>query len=130
MVTVSRFQHFWPSVAAWSSLIIILAGIFWVVLGACGLQAFGSSVFTHHCEASKLDSSLNSLRNSILENEIRRLEMELLHRPACVPTPGPTTAIQPPVTPPEFMPDSAWKRQDVSYQRRVKGSNEGIWLPF
>jgi hypothetical protein len=130
--------------ALWALLGLGLLLLFWQLLGACGVRLPGSGrSLVLFCPAvtrvrAPDAAAAESVRQRVLEEVVRRLELALLQRPACPALPvreagaEPPAAMAPPApavprvetaavpTPAEDLPADKWERGEVSLL-------EGCW---
>ena len=91
----------------WVALAILLAILFYSLLGACAVRWAGGALILSSCPAADPNPDLARLREAqqSLEAEVRRLELALLDRPLCPippePAPPPTTEPARPAPVPE-----------------------------
>ena len=128
MAQAARRTVAWMPAALWLGFAAMLAAALWLLLGACGVRWVGGLPMLAYCPALSSDAvtrrSVADRRHDQLLDEVRRLELAMLQRPAC-PAPEQHAQAQPPAPPPappprQDIPQDAWNKQDVRFL-------EGCW---
>ena len=108
----------------WAFLAVLLAWIFWLLLGACGVRPLAGPPALFFCpeRGRGPDAAVAAevARQHALGAEIERLELALLARPACAPAPPAAAGAGATPEAGEAIPEAAWRERDVGFL-------EGCW---